>query len=151
MSGRTIFRVSLLCGEPGMESAKGTCLVTRSAAGYTLAAPPERVSRTLVGGNLGTRAVALDRNSSIAYDAREHRFVNTNSAPTRPQGAAAAAGTTAKTGGRCRAGEGREQCRVASVRCRNGPKRFRASGSHLRAFSCSGSATFASLDGKRTR
>jgi FecR protein len=45
------------------------------------AAPPERVLRTLVGGNLGAHVVTLDHNSSIAYDAREHRFVNTNSAP----------------------------------------------------------------------
>jgi len=45
------------------------------------AAPPERVSRTLVGGNARAHVVTLDRNSSIAYDAREHRFVNTNSAP----------------------------------------------------------------------
>jgi len=47
------------------------------------AAPPERVSRTLVGGNLGAHVVTMDRNSSIAYDAREHRFVNTNSAPSQ--------------------------------------------------------------------
>jgi len=48
-----------------------------------VAAPPERVSRTLVGGNLGAHVVTMDRNSSIAYDAREHRFVNTNSAPSQ--------------------------------------------------------------------
>jgi hypothetical protein len=39
------------------------------------AAPP-RVSRTIVGGGSAARVVTLDRNSSIAYDAREHRFVN---------------------------------------------------------------------------
>jgi hypothetical protein len=44
------------------------------------AAAPQRVSRTLVGGNLGSRVVTMDRNSSIAYDAHEHRFVNTNAA-----------------------------------------------------------------------
>src|SRR6202521_6065217 len=39
------------------------------------AAPP-RVSRTIVGGGSNARVVTLDRNSSIVYDAREHRFVN---------------------------------------------------------------------------
>jgi hypothetical protein len=58
---------------------------------------PERVSRTLVGGNMGAHVVTLDRNSSIAYDAREHRFVNTNSAPTRTQEGVVANETTGKT------------------------------------------------------
>jgi hypothetical protein len=50
-----------------------------------VAAPaPERVSRTLVGGNPAAHVITLDRNSSIAYDAREHRFVNANS-DARPQ------------------------------------------------------------------
>jgi FecR protein len=56
------------------------------------AAPPERVSRTLVGGALSSHVVTLDRNSSIAYDAVEHRFVNTNAAPaSRPATANSAA------------------------------------------------------------
>ena len=41
--------------------------------------PPARVSRTVVESNSGIRAVALGKDSSIAYDPREHRFVNTNS------------------------------------------------------------------------
>jgi FecR protein len=51
------------------------------SSNLAVAAPPERVYRTLVGGNLGAHTVTLDQNSSIAYDARERRFVNTNSAP----------------------------------------------------------------------
>src|SRR5712664_2275112 len=47
---------------------------------------PMRVSRTIVTGSNGARAVTLDRNSSITYDAREHRFVNEASAA---QGASA--------------------------------------------------------------
>ncbi len=64
------------------------------------AARPERVSRTLVGGNLGAHVVTLDRDSSIAYDAREHRFVNTNSAPASPTatGVVASRSTTGKSG-----------------------------------------------------
>ncbi len=42
---------------------------------------PVRTSRTVIAGNFGTRVIALDRGSSIAYDPLEHRFVNTNAAP----------------------------------------------------------------------
>src|SRR6267143_1354459 len=42
-------------------------------------APPPRVSRSVVEGKSGIRAAAFDSNSTIAYDPREHRFVNTNS------------------------------------------------------------------------
>jgi len=42
------------------------------------AAAPERLSRTLVAGPTGSRVVTLSRESSIAYDAREHKFVNAN-------------------------------------------------------------------------
>jgi hypothetical protein len=40
--------------------------------------PPARVSRTVTEGNSGARVVSLNKDSSIAYDPREHRFVNTN-------------------------------------------------------------------------
>src|SRR6266849_8957029 len=43
------------------------------------AAPPARVSRTVVEGKSGVRAVSLDNHSTIAYDPVERRFVNTNS------------------------------------------------------------------------
>jgi hypothetical protein len=42
---------------------------------------PAHVSRTVIAGNAGARVVTLDRNSSIAYDPREHRFVTTNPTP----------------------------------------------------------------------
>jgi len=41
--------------------------------------PPPRVSRTVVEGKSGIRAVSLGKDSSIAFDPLEHRFVNTNS------------------------------------------------------------------------
>jgi len=46
---------------------------------------PERISRSLIEGNGGTRVVSLGQNSSIAYDPREHRFVNTNSTRSEAQ------------------------------------------------------------------
>jgi FecR protein len=43
-------------------------------------APPVRVSRTVLQSSAGTRVVSTNRDSSIAYDPKEHRFVNSNSA-----------------------------------------------------------------------
>jgi hypothetical protein len=42
-------------------------------------APPVRVSRTVLQSSAGTRVVSTNRDSSIAYDPKEHRFVNSNS------------------------------------------------------------------------
>jgi hypothetical protein len=53
---------------PPRESLTNTAVATSAA--------PARVSRTIVGGGSNARVVTLDRNSPIAYDAREHRFVN---------------------------------------------------------------------------
>lgn len=39
-------------------------------------APPTQVSRTIVAGASGNRVVTLGRDSSISYDPREHRYVN---------------------------------------------------------------------------
>jgi hypothetical protein len=78
-SGAVSSRVAVAAGDDWktVKSVPRNTLSTNSVA----AAPPERVSRTLVGGNLSAHVVTLDRNSSIAYDPLEHRFVNTNSAP----------------------------------------------------------------------
>jgi hypothetical protein len=46
-----------------------------------VSAPPARLSRTVLAGNTAARVVTFSKDSSIAYDPREHRFVNTNSAP----------------------------------------------------------------------
>jgi hypothetical protein len=42
-------------------------------------APPSRISRTVLEGKSGGSAVSLGKNSSIAYDPAQHRFVNTRS------------------------------------------------------------------------
>lgn len=44
-------------------------------------APPVRVSRTVLEGAAGTRVVSVSKDSSIAYDPKEHRFVNNNNGP----------------------------------------------------------------------
>jgi hypothetical protein len=56
-------------------------------------APPTRVSRTVLAGNAGTRVVTLDRGSSIAFDAREHKFVNAANAPAASAKSGERAGT----------------------------------------------------------
>jgi hypothetical protein len=52
--------------------------LTNTAVAASVA--PARVSRTIVGAGSSARVVTLDRNAAIAYDAREHRFVNGTSA-----------------------------------------------------------------------
>jgi hypothetical protein len=55
---------------PPREALSGSLVAT---------APPARVSRTVVEGNSGVRAVSLGKGSAIVYDPSEHRFVNKNS------------------------------------------------------------------------
>jgi hypothetical protein len=43
--------------------------------------PPRRVSRTIVSGAAGSRVVTLGHDSSISYDPREHRYVNSGNPP----------------------------------------------------------------------
>jgi hypothetical protein len=59
--------------------------LTANAA--TPAPPPTKVSRTILSSNSGSRAVTFSRDSSIVYDAGQHRFVN-NGDPTRVPGEA---------------------------------------------------------------
>jgi len=62
---------------PPRESVTNTAVAASAA--------PARVSRTIIGGGNSARVVTLDRNSTIAYDAREHRFVNGAPAPSAAQ------------------------------------------------------------------
>ncbi len=58
----------------------------RGALSDSLAAtgPPTRVSRNVPEASSGGRAVSLRKDSSIAYDPKEHRFVNTNAPSASP-------------------------------------------------------------------
>jgi len=51
------------------------------ASNLAASAPPSRVSRTIVAGAAGSRVVTLGRDSSISYDAHEHRYVNNGKSP----------------------------------------------------------------------
>jgi hypothetical protein len=85
---------------PPRESLTNTAVAASSA--------PARVSRTIVGGGSNARVVTVDRNSSIAFDAREHRFVNGTAAPQSGSPAATGAvkaGAVKDAGGE-RAGQG---------------------------------------------
>jgi hypothetical protein len=48
------------------------------SGGLVATTAPVRTSRTLMEGSSGTRLVSLSHDSSIMYDPREHRFVNSN-------------------------------------------------------------------------
>ena len=92
---------------PPRESLMSTAVVTSAA--------PARVSRTIVGGGSNARVVTMDRNSSIVYDAREHRFVNGASAAQTTE-TKNAEKTDAKKEGLTseRAGQGRVETRTTA-------------------------------------
>ncbi|HET7151699.1 MAG TPA: DUF6600 domain-containing protein [Candidatus Acidoferrum sp.] len=50
------------------------------SSGLAPSGPPERVFRTVVASGSGARVVSMSKDSSIAYDAKDHRFVNSNNA-----------------------------------------------------------------------
>src|SRR5262249_38168344 len=62
----------------------------------TRTAPPERVSRTVLEGSGGTRVVSMTKDSSIAYDPKEHRFVNSNNVSPGASGEKVARGESEK-------------------------------------------------------
>jgi hypothetical protein len=68
------------------------------SSGLAATTAPARTSRTILEGSGGARIVSLSHDSSIVYDPKEHRFVNTNAAPTSPREAEAVSGKNS-TGG----------------------------------------------------
>jgi FecR protein len=106
--------------------------LTASAVSASVA--PARVSRTVLQGNAGARVVTLDRNSSIAYDPREHRFVNTASEPAASGKIGDKAGAEqARTGSEPAARVGAAGQNVASARTVGVPSAGRAASAPPRA------------------
>ena len=72
----------LMASTPGQkwEAVKAA---PKDAFGNSLAptGAPVRVSRTVLNGTSGLRVITMNKDSSIAYDPKEHRVVNSNSAP----------------------------------------------------------------------
>ena len=62
----------------------------------TRTAPPERVSRTVLQSSGGARVVSTSKDSSIAYDPKEHRFVNSNNSSAGVSGEKVARGESEK-------------------------------------------------------
>ena len=94
MAGGGVSQQPLTGARATSESWKVVKAAPREAfANTTLAtsAAPARVSRTMVGSGSSARVVTMGRDSGIAYDAREHRFVNGAAAPT-PQSASSTSG-----------------------------------------------------------
>jgi uncharacterized protein DUF6600/FecR-like protein len=72
---------------------------TLTASTLAATTQPTRVSRTILSGNYGSRAVTLSRDSSIVYDANQHRFVNGNaSTKVASKEAKVSSGTAAVSG-----------------------------------------------------
>jgi hypothetical protein len=61
--------------------------------------PPARLSRTVLAGNGASRVVTLNKDSSIAYDPHEHRFVNNNAPPQETKTESRAANGQAENAG----------------------------------------------------
>lgn len=62
----------------------------------TRTTPPERVSRTVLESSGGARVVSTSKDSSIAYDPKEHRFVNSNNSSAGGSGEKVARGESEK-------------------------------------------------------
>jgi hypothetical protein len=120
--GAVSSRVAVNAGE-SWKAMKAPPRDALTVSAVSASATPTRVSRTVLAGNSGTRLVTLDRNSSIAYDAREHRFVNTANAPAASAktddraatGQAAAAGHEPATRVGVAAGQNAPSTRVTGV------------------------------------
>jgi hypothetical protein len=85
---------SLMLAQVGGQKLETVKSPPRDALSSGLAATtaPVRTSRTILEGSGGARVVSLSHDSSIVYDPREHRFVNTNAAPSSPREAEAISG-----------------------------------------------------------
>jgi len=59
-------------------------------------APPVRVSRTVLESSGGARIISTSKDSSIAYDPKEHRFVNSNNASAGASSERAVSGKSEK-------------------------------------------------------
>jgi len=100
-----------------------------TVSAVSASAAPTRVSRTVLAGNAGTRVVTLDRGSSIAFDAREHKFVNAANAPAASAKSGMRAGTelTGVAGGEAAArADGSTGQNVGSARVSVAPAAARA-------------------------
>jgi hypothetical protein len=98
VSGGVISRATPLAAGQEWKVVKSVPKNTLSTSSVA-AARPERVSRTIAGGNLGGRVVTMDRNSAIVYDARERRFVNPNGGSNQAAAASSRQPATGKSAG----------------------------------------------------
>ncbi|HVH70453.1 MAG TPA: DUF6600 domain-containing protein [Candidatus Dormibacteraeota bacterium] len=72
----------VITSEPG-EKWQALKSPPKDAFGNSLSptTPPVRVSRTVAESNSGARVASMSKDSSISYDPKEHRFVNSNNTP----------------------------------------------------------------------
>ncbi len=80
-SGRNVTAATLSAGAGQKWETQKSPPHDALSSGLVSTTAPTRTSRTILEGSGGTRAVSLSHDSSIVYDPREHRFVNTNAAP----------------------------------------------------------------------
>lgn len=66
-----------------------------ASTSFVASAQPTRVSRTILSSNAGSRSATFGRNSSIVYDAGQHRYVNSATSVKTPSEVANASATAA--------------------------------------------------------
>jgi uncharacterized protein DUF6600/FecR-like protein len=122
VAGGAVSSRVMTAGNENWKAIKAPPRDALSVSAVNASVAPARVSRTALAGTAGTRVVTVDRNSSIAYDAREHRFVNTANPP------AASAKTGDKAGTGAAAVAGREPVTRVGVVTSQNPASARAPG-----------------------
>jgi hypothetical protein len=77
-------KANLISSDPGKKwGALKSAPRTAMESALTRVDPPVRFSRSIVESKVGATGNSLGKDSSIAYDAKDHRYVNSNSGPTQ--------------------------------------------------------------------
>ena len=120
VNGGRVSSTAMLDSTEGWKTVKAPPREALNNTAVAASSAPTRVSRTILAGSSGNRVITVDRNSSIVYDAREHRFVNTNSAP-----ASAAKSAEERTGSQASATttQGRERAQAPATQTIAGASR----------------------------
>jgi hypothetical protein len=78
VSGQTLAKTAIAAGNEKWSVVRNAPQGTLGSSALAASTAPARVSRTILSGNAGSRSITVSRESSIAYDPGEHRFVNSN-------------------------------------------------------------------------
>ena len=78
VSGQNLAKTAIPAGNEKWSVVRNAPTEALRSSALAASTAPARVSRTILSGNAGSRSITVSRESSIAYDPAEHRFVNSN-------------------------------------------------------------------------